>query len=136
MQESKERRKAGSLPAIPTRFWLWTLTVLVAWAIFYWRQTQGEIESQKAALFAKQRGVVAELGARFDPLRQRIEDWTTSASGAFQGELVAPELLSYARRDAELISVGKTPRRPSITQKQLNRLTVQMAVLYRMLRGA
>ncbi|HZF31308.1 MAG TPA: siroheme synthase CysG [Gammaproteobacteria bacterium] len=40
--------------------------------------------------------------------------------------LVAPELLSYARRDAELISVGKTPRRPSITQKQLNRLLVRL----------
>ena len=36
-----------------------------------------------------------------------------------------PEILSFARRDAELISVGKTPRRPSITQKQLNRLLVQ-----------
>jgi uroporphyrin-III C-methyltransferase / precorrin-2 dehydrogenase / sirohydrochlorin ferrochelatase len=39
--------------------------------------------------------------------------------------LVSPEILSFARRDAELISVGKTPRRPSITQKQLNRLLVQ-----------
>jgi uroporphyrin-III C-methyltransferase / precorrin-2 dehydrogenase / sirohydrochlorin ferrochelatase len=40
--------------------------------------------------------------------------------------LVSPELLAYARRDAELISVGKTPRRPSITQKQLNRLLVRL----------
>jgi uroporphyrin-III C-methyltransferase/precorrin-2 dehydrogenase/sirohydrochlorin ferrochelatase len=38
--------------------------------------------------------------------------------------LASPELLQYARRDAELICVGKTPRRPSITQKQLNRLLV------------
>jgi uroporphyrin-III C-methyltransferase/precorrin-2 dehydrogenase/sirohydrochlorin ferrochelatase len=40
--------------------------------------------------------------------------------------LVSSELLAYARRDAELISVGKTPRRPSITQKQLNRLLVRL----------
>ena len=40
--------------------------------------------------------------------------------------LVSPGVLSYARRDAELICVGKTPRRPSITQKQLNRLLVQL----------
>jgi uroporphyrin-III C-methyltransferase/precorrin-2 dehydrogenase/sirohydrochlorin ferrochelatase len=40
--------------------------------------------------------------------------------------LVGPELLQFARRDAELICVGKTPRRPSITQKQLNRLLVRL----------
>jgi uroporphyrin-III C-methyltransferase / precorrin-2 dehydrogenase / sirohydrochlorin ferrochelatase len=40
--------------------------------------------------------------------------------------LVSSSILSYARRDAELICVGKTPRRPSITQKQLNRLLVQL----------
>jgi uroporphyrin-III C-methyltransferase / precorrin-2 dehydrogenase / sirohydrochlorin ferrochelatase len=40
--------------------------------------------------------------------------------------LVSPSILSFARRDAELICVGKAPRRPSITQKQLNRLLVQL----------
>jgi len=40
--------------------------------------------------------------------------------------LVSTELLQYARRDAELICVGKTPRRPSISQKQLNRLLVSL----------
>jgi hypothetical protein len=95
IEESKANRRAGRLAAIPTRFWLWTLTVLVAWAIFYWRKTQGEIESDKAALFAKQRGVVAELGAKFDPLRQRIEDWTVQSSGAYGGDLVASELKGW-----------------------------------------
>lgn len=38
--------------------------------------------------------------------------------------LASPALLNYARRDAELICVGKVPNRPSITQKQLNRLLV------------
>jgi uroporphyrin-III C-methyltransferase/precorrin-2 dehydrogenase/sirohydrochlorin ferrochelatase len=40
--------------------------------------------------------------------------------------LASSELLQYARRDAELICVGKTPRRPSISQKQLNRLLVSL----------
>jgi hypothetical protein len=91
VQEARQRRLTGRLPAIPTRFWLWTLTVVVAWGIFYWRKTQGEIESQKAALFARQRGVVAELGSKFDPLRQRIEDWTVAASGPYGGDFVGPE---------------------------------------------
>jgi hypothetical protein len=94
IQESKAKRREG-LPSIPPRFWLWTLTVLVAWGIFYWRKTQGEVESQKAALFARQRGVVAELGAKFDPLRQRIEDWTLEAAKPSTGDLASPELKSW-----------------------------------------
>jgi len=49
-----------------------------------------------------------------------------SADVVLYDRLVSPGILSYARRDAELICVGKTPRRPSITQKQLNRLLVQL----------
>jgi uroporphyrin-III C-methyltransferase/precorrin-2 dehydrogenase/sirohydrochlorin ferrochelatase len=49
-----------------------------------------------------------------------------SADVVLYDRLVSPSILSYARRDAELICVGKTPRRPSITQKQLNRLLVQL----------
>ena len=40
--------------------------------------------------------------------------------------LISTEILAYARRDAELISVGKTPGQPSITQKQINRLMVRL----------
>ena len=40
--------------------------------------------------------------------------------------LVNPAILSFARRDAELVCVGKTPHKPSITQVQLNRLLVQL----------
>jgi hypothetical protein len=94
IQESKAKRREG-LPSIPPRFWFWTLTVLVVWGIFYWRKTQGEVESQKAALFARQRGVVAELGAKFDPLRQRIEDWTLAAGKSYPGDLAAPDLKSW-----------------------------------------
>lgn len=40
--------------------------------------------------------------------------------------LVNPEILSFARRDAELISVGKAAGKPSIRQEQLNRLLVNL----------
>ncbi len=40
--------------------------------------------------------------------------------------LVGVEVLDFARRDAELISVGKQPGQPSITQQQINRLLVQL----------
>ena len=50
----------------------------------------------------------------------------STADVVLYDRLVGPELLQFARRDAELISVGKTPRRPSITQKQLNRLLVRL----------
>ena len=90
VEESK--RKAGGIPAVPGRVLIWIATVIVAWAIFYWRQTQAEIESQKSALFAKQRGVVTELGGKFDPLRQRIEEWTMKEAGSYGGDVAVPEL--------------------------------------------
>lgn len=95
VEEAKANRKAGRLPQIPPRFILWTITVIVAWSIYYWRKTQGEIESQKAALFARQRGIVTELGGKFDPLRERIEDWTMKEAGAYAGDVAAPELAKW-----------------------------------------
>ncbi|MET0596157.1 MAG: hypothetical protein ABW133_25905 [Polyangiaceae bacterium] len=92
VEESRASRKSGRIPAIPPRFILWTVTVVIAFSIYYWRKTQAEIESQKAALFAKQRGIVSELGAKFDPLRERIEDWTTKEAGAYAGDVALPEL--------------------------------------------
>jgi hypothetical protein len=92
IEESRVSRKQGRLPAIPPRFMLWTATVIVAWGIYYWRRTQGEIESQKAAIFARQRGIVTELGSKFEPLRERIEDWTVKEAGPYAGDIAAPEL--------------------------------------------
>ncbi len=84
MQESRERRRR--FPAIPTRFWLWMLAVVVAWAVFYWKRVQSEIESEKAKLLARQRGVAAELGPKVEPLRDRIEQWVMDAATKPYGE--------------------------------------------------
>ena len=95
VEDSKANRRAGRLPQIPPRFILWTLAVIVAWSIYYWRKTQGEIESQKAALFARQRGIVTELGGKFDPLRQRIEEWTMKEAGPYAGEVAESDLAKW-----------------------------------------
>ena len=69
---------------------MWAGAVLVAFGVFYWRRTQGELESQKAVLFAQQRGVVAELGPKIEPFQRRIEDWVVdAASRPFDGDAVS-----------------------------------------------
>lgn len=60
-----------------------------------------------------------------DLITLRGRQLLATADVVLYDRLVSAEILSFARRDAELISVGKTPRRPSITQKQINRLLVQ-----------
>jgi uroporphyrin-III C-methyltransferase/precorrin-2 dehydrogenase/sirohydrochlorin ferrochelatase len=48
------------------------------------------------------------------------------ADAVLYDRLVNPEILGYARRDADLIPVGKAAGRPSIRQDQLNRLLVNL----------
>jgi hypothetical protein len=95
IDEARTKRKAGKVPAIPTRYWLWMFTALAAWGVFYWKKTQGEVESRKAALFAKQRGIAAELLPRFEPLEKKLENWTVEAAGAYPGDLVAPQAKAW-----------------------------------------
>jgi uroporphyrin-III C-methyltransferase/precorrin-2 dehydrogenase/sirohydrochlorin ferrochelatase len=76
----------------------------------------------------EQRGEAYLVGAgpgSPDLITIRGRQLLATADVVLYDRLVSSEILSFARRDAELISVGKTPRRPSITQKQLNRLLVQ-----------
>src|SRR5690606_13661581 len=54
--------------------------------------------------------------------RQRL----AAADVVLYDRLGAPELLRYARRDAELIAVGKAPHRPTTTQEAINRLLVDL----------
>ena len=49
-----------------------------------------------------------------------------NADAVLYDRLVNPEILRFARRDAELICVGKTARKPSISQVQINRLLVRL----------
>ncbi len=89
VEQDKIARKG--FPKIPPRFWLWVLSVLAVWAIIYWKYTQGQLESWRARIMARQRAVAAELGPRFTPLRDLIESWVVEASGAYPGDFVDPE---------------------------------------------
>src|SRR5690606_16079518 len=61
-----------------------------------------------------------------DLITLRGRQLLAAADVVLYDRLGAPGLLRYARRDAELIPVGKTPGRPSITQPEINRLLVEL----------
>jgi hypothetical protein len=89
-----ERRRAivfgrARLPALPPYFWLWVGVGLAGFAVVYWRIVQGELESRRSAVMAKQRAVAKTLGVRLLPFRDRVERWTIEAAGPYAGNLVA-----------------------------------------------
>lgn len=92
-----ERRRAVVLgrvkmPNVPTHFWLWTLVGLSAFAIIYWRLAQGQIESARSKVMAKQRAMAVALGPRLYPFRDRVEGWVRELAAPFPGDFVAPRL--------------------------------------------
>ena len=117
------------------RFWEGVVAGEVAEHAFAGRDAAAE-DALRTALAASEshdrvehRGEAYLVGAgpgSPDLITIRGRQLLATADVVLYDRLVGPELLSYARRDAELISVGKTPRRPSITQKQLNRLLVRL----------
>jgi hypothetical protein len=77
------RRSRGRMRWPPAKFWAWSGLVLSVVLILQWKQSQGEVESARQALMAKQRAVAKELGPRWLPLREKIEGWTVGlATGA------------------------------------------------------
>ncbi len=129
-------RVRAALPDATDRrhFWERLLASEVAEHVFAGRGAAAE-DGVRAALERwqtggdEQRGGEAYLvGAgpgRADLITIRGRQLLATADVVLYDRLVSPELLAYARRDAEMICVGKTPGRPSITQKQLNRLLVR-----------
>lgn len=61
-----------------------------------------------------------------DLITLRGRQLLAQADVVLHDRLVSQGILEYARRDGELISVGKSPRTPSITQAQVNRLLVRL----------
>src|SRR5690242_576137 len=70
------RKTRGKIRFPPVRFWAWVGLALAIALVFHWKRSQGEVESARQALMAKQRAVAAELGPRWLPLRDKIEGWT------------------------------------------------------------
>jgi len=113
-------------------FWERVVTGVVAEHAFAGRDADAELALETELKTwgsddVARRGEAYLVGAGpggIDLITIRGRQLLASADVVLYDRLVSAELLQYARRDAELICVGKTPRRPSISQKQLNRLLV------------
>ncbi|WP_234023757.1 hypothetical protein [Sorangium cellulosum] len=77
----------------PAKFWGYTAVVLAVSAILHWKWSQGQIESARQKLMARQRAVAVELGPRWFPMRERVEGWTLELSRSAGAELVDREAL-------------------------------------------
>jgi uroporphyrin-III C-methyltransferase/precorrin-2 dehydrogenase/sirohydrochlorin ferrochelatase len=115
-------------------FWERVVTSVVAEHAFAGRDVDAEraLEESLATFRSDdvaRRGEAYLVGAgpgSIDLITIRGRQLLAAADVVLYDRLVSAELLQYARREAELICVGKTPRRPSISQKQLNRLLVSL----------
>ena len=79
----------------------------------------------------RERGTVHLVGAGpgdADLLTLRALQALQSADVIFHDELVGPEILSRARRDAELVFVGKRKGEPGIGQNEINRRLKEAAL--------
>jgi uroporphyrin-III C-methyltransferase/precorrin-2 dehydrogenase/sirohydrochlorin ferrochelatase len=121
-------------PTERRHFWERVVTGAVAEHAFAGREADAE-HALQAALDSWGRDDVARRGEAYlvgagpggiDLITIRGRQLLATADVVLYDRLASAELLQYARRDAELICVGKTPRRPSISQKQLNRLLVSL----------
>lgn len=131
----RERVRAGVPDADDRRhFWERVVQGTVAEHAFAGR-TQAADEALGAELAAWRESAGQRAGEAYlvgagpgspDLITIRGRQLLATADVVLYDRLVGPELLKFARRDAELISVGKIPSRPSITQKQLNRLLVRL----------
>ncbi len=74
IEKAREARKKISWPS--PKFWAWTGLILAVTFILHWKRSQGEVESERQKLMARQRAVAAELGPRWLPLREKVEAWT------------------------------------------------------------
>jgi uroporphyrin-III C-methyltransferase/precorrin-2 dehydrogenase/sirohydrochlorin ferrochelatase len=116
------------------RFWERVVNGDVAAHAFAGREREAE-DALRGGLESWARDDAHKLGEAYlvgagpggaDLITIRGRQLLASADVVLYDRLVSPGILSYARREAELICVGKTPRRPSITQTQLNRLLVRL----------
>jgi uroporphyrin-III C-methyltransferase/precorrin-2 dehydrogenase/sirohydrochlorin ferrochelatase len=126
------RQRVREHVADPTErrhFWERVVTGVVAEHAYAGRDADAE-RALEAALTSWAGDDVARRGEAYlvgagpggiDLITIRGRQLLANADVVLYDRLVSAELLQYARRDAELVCVGKTPRRPSISQKQLNR---------------
>lgn len=97
-----ERRRAivlgkARMPGVPLHFWLWTAVGIGAFGIIYWRIAQGELETARSRVMAKQRSMSVALGPKLFPFRDRVEAWAR--------ELATTDIGSFVDKEAELARI-------------------------------
>jgi len=90
-----ERRRAIALgrvrmAAIPPQFWILTAIALGAFSVIYWRISQGQIETRRSQVMAKQRAIAMTLGPKILPFRDQVEGWARELAADFPGDFVDP----------------------------------------------
>lgn len=96
--KAREARAKMRWPS--AKFWGYTALVLAVSAILHWKWSQGQIESARQKLMARQRAVAVELGPRWFPMRERVEGWTLELAQRAGADLVEHEVLkSWNFRD-------------------------------------
>ncbi|WP_437785088.1 hypothetical protein [Sorangium sp. So ce1097] len=91
VHKAREARAKLRLP--PAKFWGYTALILAVSAILHWKWSQGQIESARQKLMARQRAVAVELGPRWFPMRDRVEGWTLELAQSAGADLVDHEAL-------------------------------------------
>ena len=79
----------------PPKFWAWTALILGASFIFWWKKDDGEIQTMRNELLARQRVVREKLGPRWFPLRDKIERWTGECAADGQEVVDQPALTGW-----------------------------------------
>jgi hypothetical protein len=94
IQQAREGRAEGKGRMPSPKFWAYAALILAIGFILRWKWSDAEVEHTKQKLLADQRGVAAELGPRWFPLRQRIEGWITALAKDPGPEVVDRDALS------------------------------------------
>lgn len=89
----RAREARGKLRWPPAKFWGYTGIILALSAILHWKWSQGELESARQKLLAKQRAVAVTLGPKWASLRDRTERWTLELAKEAGAEVVDQEAL-------------------------------------------
>ena len=115
------------------RFWEGVFTSRIPDAVYAARHAEAEaamdrLLAQHGSTRPRPAGEAYLVGAgpgRADLITLRGRQLLSQAEVVLYDRLVGVEVLEFARRDAELISVAKTPRKPSIKQEDINALLVE-----------
>ena len=115
------------------RFWEWVLESRVPESVYAGREAEAEAALERLLQEWRSRnpektGEAYLVGAgpgRADLITLRGRQLLSQAEVVLYDRLVGGEVLEFARRDAELVSVAKTPGKPSIKQDDINALLIR-----------